>query len=265
MTRGSSPAPSLRSAISAAPQGVVRERTRAGVPVETAYKTLPGGDGWVVAFGILLARLEAPVRRALVMLAGEGLVGLLLAALLTSLVTRDLAQRRADEADRARRSLRASEEGRSLAVEAADLGVWRWRVGEDGFDGSPRTLELLGLSAHARGGQPLRWADVVAAVWPGDQALLEQAVERCLGRTSDMDGEYRVGREDEPRRWVRITGRTLDGEPGQAALLHGVVADVTGRRRAEAERLDLLRRMALARRTSGAASRGSCTTRWARR
>ena len=236
---------SLRSAISASPQGVLRERTRGGVPIEAAYKKLPGADGWVVAFGIPLARLEAPVRRALLMLAGEGLVGLLLAALLTSLVTHDLAQRRADEADRANRSLRASEEGRSLAVEAASLGVWRWQVGDDAFDGSARTLELLGLSSRAKGERPLRWAEATAAVQVGDKALLAQAVERCLRHGADMDGEYRVGGA-EPRRWIRVTGRTLDREPGQATLLHGVVADVSGRRRAEAERLDLLRRMALA-------------------
>ena len=235
----------LRAAIAAAPQGVLRGKNRDGVAVETVYRTLPGSGGWVVAFGIPLAALEDPVRRALMLLAGEGFAGLLLAALLTALVAHDLAQRRADEADRAHRSLRASEEGRALAVEAADLGVWRWRVDADAFDGSPRSLELLRAAPSAVGARPLRWQEATAAIDAVDRTLLAQAVERCLQDAVDLDGEFRIG-GGAPRGWLRITGRPLDGGPGQPALLHGVVADITGRKQAEAERLDLLRRMALA-------------------
>ena len=237
--------PALRSAIAAAPEGVLRGETREDGPVEMVYRRLPAAGGWVVAFGIPLATLEGPVQRALVTLAGEGLVGMLLAALLTFLVVRDLTQRRADEADRASRSLRASEDGRTLAVEAADLGVWRWRVAEDVFDGSPRSLELLGVSAPENGARLLSWAAATALLGASDRVALTQAVQRCLGDGDSMDGEFRVG-AGEPPRWVRITGRTLDGGTGQPTLLHGVVADVTGRRRAEAERLGLLRHMAMA-------------------
>jgi two-component system sensor histidine kinase UhpB len=243
----------LRAAIATRPEGILRGRTREGVPVETLYRTLPGLGGWVVAFDIPLATLEGPVRRALVLLAGEGFAGLLLAALLTSLVARDLAQRRADEADRAARSLRASEEGRALAVEAANLGVWRWRADTDAFDGSARSLELLGAPARADG-RPLRWAEATAAMEATDGTLLAQAVERCLRDAVDLDGEFRIG--GAARRWVRVTGRPLDGtplngnpldgNPAQRALLHGVIADISGHKQAEAERLDLLRRMALA-------------------
>ena len=50
--------PTLRAAIAAAPDGMLRGRTREGVPVETVYRSLPGADGWVIAFGIPLATLE---------------------------------------------------------------------------------------------------------------------------------------------------------------------------------------------------------------
>ncbi len=234
----------LRDAVTARPQGVLRGQTREGVPVEIVYRTLPGLGGWVVAYAIPLAALEGPVRRALVLLACDGCAGLLLAALLTSLVARDLAQRRADEADRGARSLRASEEGRALAVEAANLGVWRWQAEADVFDGSPRSLELLAVPATRADGRPVRWAEATAAVVATDGPSLAQAVERCLRDGTVLDGEFRIGCGT--GRWVRLTGRPLDGGPGQPVLLHGVVADISGRKQAEADRLDLLRRMAVA-------------------
>ena len=246
-TQGQLVSQTLRAAIAAGPQGVVRGETREGVPVETVYRTLPGSGGWGVAFGVPLATLEGPVRRALVLLAGEGCAGLLLAALLTSLVARDLAQRRADEADRAGRSLRASEEGRALAVEAADLGVWRWTVVGDTFDGSPRSLALLGAPVRPGGSRPLNWDEATGALEPGDRTQVAQDVARCLRDVGQLDGEFRIDAGGGTRRWVRMTGRLLDeGGPARPAVLHGVVADITGRKQAEAERLDLLRRMALA-------------------
>ena len=243
-TQGQLASPLLRAAIAARPQGILREKTREGVPVETVYRALPGLGNWVVAFGIPLATLEGPVRRALMLLAGEGCAGLLLAALLTSLVARDLAQRRADEADRVARSLRASEDGRALAVEAANLGVWRWKVEADAFDGSPRSLDLLASPSPPADGRPLRWAEATAAVVTTDEPSLAEAVERCFRDGAELDGEFRI--DGAIARWVRITGRPLDGGPGQPALLHGVVADISGRKQAEADRLDLLRRMAVA-------------------
>ena len=243
-TQGQLASPLLRAAIAASPQGVLRGKTREGIPVETVYRALPGLGGWVIAFGIPLATLEGPVRRALILLAGEGCAGLLLAALLTSLVARDLAQRRADEAGRAARSLRDSEEGRALAVEAANLGVWRWRVEADAFDGSSRSLELLAAPVRSTGESPLRWAEATATIAASDGGLLAQAVTRCLRDGAELDGEFRIG--GSTSRWVRMTGRPLDGGPGRPALLHGLVADITGHKQAEAERLDLLRRMALA-------------------
>ncbi len=244
--QGQLASPTLREAIATAPRGMLPGHTREGVAVETVYRSLPGSDGWVIAFGIPLATLESPVRRALVLLAGEGCAGLLLAALLTSLVARDLAQRRADETDRATRSLRASEEGRALAVEAADLGVWRWAVDADAFDASPRSLALLGVAPGSAGSRPLRWADATAAIPAVGADILEKAVERCIRQGADLDGEFCIASGARPPNWVRLTGRPLNGGPGQPTLLHGVVADITERKQAEAERLDLLRRMALA-------------------
>jgi two-component system sensor histidine kinase UhpB len=236
----------LRTAIAAAPDGLLRGHTREGVPVEIIYRSLSGAGGWVVAFGVPRAMLERPVRHALVLLVGEGCAGLLLAALLTSAVARDVAQRRADEAERAARSLRASEEGRALAVEAADLGVWSWDAHADVFSGSARTLSLLAAAPGTHGGRSIRWSEATAALRPAESAALLDAVARCLRDGADLDTELRVDLDGTKPRWIRMTGRSGIAAPGQPAILLGVVADITGPKQAEAQRLDLLRDMALA-------------------
>ncbi len=226
----------LQAGSARTPEGVLKGRTPAGMPVATVYHGLAGSDGWVVAYSIPLHLLGAPVRRALVLLMAEGAAGLLLAALLTSLVTRDLSQRRADEAERAARSLRASEEGRAVAVEAAGLGVWRWQAAAGVFDASPRCLALLGTGPHGAGG--CGWADAFAAVHARDRPGLDAAIRRSMGAGERLEQEVRVQPAGGAVHWVRVIGR---GTPGG---LQGVVADISGRKRAEAERLDLLRGMA---------------------
>ena len=239
--QGQLAASELRAAIAATPDGVFRGRTLEGVAVETVYRTLVGSGGWVVAFGIPLELLEAPVHRALLVLAGAGGAGLLLAALLTWLVAYELAQRRTDEAERAARSLHAAEEARALAVEAAELGVWRWRPTEDVFDASPRCWALLG---GTRPESPDGWAHALASIHPADRPALEAAVRRSLTGGDALDAALRVGTSDPPERWLRVQGRLLAPSGTEDGVLQGVVADISQSKRREAERQDLLRGMA---------------------
>jgi len=226
----------LRAAIAQAPDGMQGGLTLEGVRVETVRRTLAGSDGWVVAYGIPLHLLQAPVQRALVLLMAEGAAGLLLAALLTSLVTRDLAQHRADAADRAARFLHASEESRALAVEAAELGVWRWDAETDTFDGSARCLALLDLPPRGTG-RP-RWAEAFAKVHECDRKAFDLAVRHSIGAGERLEEELRLQPMPGPPRWIRLIGSPA------AAGLQGVLADISDQKRLEAERLDLLRGMA---------------------
>ena len=232
----------LRAAIKHAPDGELSGRSLEGVDVQTVYRTLAGSDGWVIAFGIPRHLLEAPVRRSLALLMAEGGAGLLLASLLSWLVAKDLAQRRTDDADRAERSLRASEEGRALAVEAAELGVWRWRQDADTFDASPRCLDLLCVAVRTASG-PMRWVDAFGAAAEADRAALRVSVERSLLEDEPLDEEIQLQASNGPPCWIRINGRRLS-DAGESHQLQGVVADITATKQAESVRLELLRGMA---------------------
>ena len=217
--------------------------TPQGLQVETVARILPNTGGWTVAFGIPAATLRQPVRRALFLLAAACLASLALSAAMAVLLTRDMNQRRDDERSRAERALRASEERRAMAIEAAELGSWRWDIASDQFDGSERCLLMLELSPAAHGAA---WQEVMAAVHPDDCGSLGCAVQECLTGRGHFCAEFRVEQRDGGQRWVRATGRLLAGENDQPDSLQGVMDNITARKRAEAERLDLLRRLAQA-------------------
>lgn len=238
----------LRNAVARESSGVFRGRTVEGVETETAFRELPGTNGWTVHFGIPDNILWGSVNRSLWLLAGSGCAGLLLAGVLASLAARDLAQRRADERMRAERALTASEQRLATAVDAADLGTWRWEADGDVLYASQRCASLLGLASQAPDQRAGCWSDLLARVHPSDRPPLEAAVERCLGQAGLLDIEFRVRSPvaHSPASWVQMTGRRQDGPGEVSAGLQGVLADVSAHKQVEAERLDLLRRLAQA-------------------
>jgi two-component system, NarL family, sensor histidine kinase UhpB len=239
--------PTLRDAFARAPEGFFVGPTLEGVQTETVYRTLADTGGWSVHFGVPTAVLDAPVSRSWYLLMAGALASLLVAGALAALTSRDIAQRRRDEEVRMALALKVSEERGSVAVEAADLGTLRWDAGRDEITGSARSRALLGLPRSTSDGDESDWpaSEFLAAVHPDDRARLTEAVRRCLAEDEPLDVEFRVTRAGSRPHWVRITGRAsrLDEEKESATMIHGVVADIEPHKRAEAERLDLLRRL----------------------
>ncbi len=234
----------LRQAMARAPAGHYRGRTLEGEATDTIYRALPGTSGWTVAFGVPVRLLQGPVRRSLALLGLAGSLGLALSAALVSLVAKDLRQRREDVAARATRALHASEQGRVLALEAAELGTWWWEAASDRFGACPRARALLGLP-DGEDDAPLAWSRAMLHVPEADRAGLRTAAASCLRGGAGFSVEFRVARPEEGAGWVRAVGRTQRSE-GQAPRLQGVLSDTTAGKRAELERLDLRRRLAQA-------------------
>lgn len=110
-----------------------------------------------------------------------------------------------------------------------------------------KSSSLLDLPRALRDGAEWCWPrqEFLATVHPDDRLMAEDAIRRCLEEGSLLDVEFRAKGHDGSTQWLRATGRALDdGEQGES--LHGVIADIEPRKRAEAERADLLRRLAQA-------------------
>lgn len=239
-------AAALLAAIRRAPQGFYTGSTLEGPDVEVVYRTLNDTGGWSVHFGMPVATLNAPVSRSYFVLAGGSVLSIGLGLALVGLVGRDMAQRRAGEQARFALALRSSEEQGAVAAEAAELGTLRWDTAEETVTATRRTAELLGWEAEVPEGREMT-ADAAIAfltVDTGDRERMAAEVRRSLAEGVPLDVEFRVSQGSTEPRWVRLTGRAPRlRKEDPADLVYGVVSDIGPRKRAEAERLDLLRRL----------------------
>lgn len=245
----------LRQAIATAKSGEYRRLSRSGVEVDTLYQTLAGTSGWSVHFGVPSATLNGPVSRSTALLVTSCIVCLVLAGGLAHLAARDLEQRRRDHEQYAALVLAMSEERAALAVEAVELGTWRLDIQANEISGSERTRCLLGLPPSAQNGAPMTWsvALLLSSVHPKDRGGLTRALDDCCRAGGSLDFEFRTLQQDRTYRWLRAAGRgfPLDGErtPGperRGMIVQGVLADIDPARRAHAERVRLMKRLAAA-------------------
>ncbi|MBM1170011.1 PAS domain-containing protein [Microvirga arabica] len=238
--------PGLREAIQRAPAGFYVAPTLEGVEVETFYRTLPKTGDWSVHLGVPSEVLNTPVSRSVYILASGGFASFLLALVLASLMARDIAQRRQTEVERTELALALSEERGAVAVEAAELGTWRWELGRGKYFGSERCWALLDLprGPDSNPEESVPTERFLETIHEDDRPTIQTAAQRCLRDGSTLNTEIRVERRDGSLHWIKVTGRALNASGGHQPVIHGVVADIEPEKRAQAERLDLLRRLA---------------------
>jgi signal transduction histidine kinase len=252
---GRPPGTAMRDAVTRVPQGFYRSRARDGIEVDTVYQTLAGTGGRSVHFAIPSDALNRPVARSLMLLVAGLLAALVLGAGLAVRTGREIVERRRDEQLRAALALATSEERAAVAIAAADLGTWRWERGAGEISGCARTRELLGLPATTAASDTSTWSEQVflASVAPEDRACFAHAVEEAVRQGASLDVELRIILDGQGARWLRLMGREERSASSEGmessdyrAVLHGVIADIEPRKRAEAAHQDLLRRLAQA-------------------
>jgi two-component system sensor kinase FixL len=127
--------------------------------------------------------------------------------------------------------LRASEQQKTLAAEAANLGFWSRELTRNEIWGSDRWRALLGFTKA----QHVHYEDFSGRVHPDDR----EAMRRTLAKAIDGDGryqaEYRVLLPDGTMRWLASQGRVEFSHDRRPARLQGVVLDISLRKHAELE------------------------------
>ena len=123
-----------------------------------------------------------------------------------------------------------------LALEAgAIIGTWVWTVPDNRFIADERFAASFDLDPEqCRAGLPL---EVVAeSIHPDDWAKVERALAEVMARGGLYRCEYRVRQRGGNYRWIEANGRVEMDEAGRPVRFPGVLLDIEGRRRVEAER-----------------------------
>ncbi|HEY7118450.1 MAG TPA: PAS domain S-box protein, partial [Tepidisphaeraceae bacterium] len=139
--------------------------------------------------------------------------------------------RRQEEQLANQHALRESEQRLSLAVEAANLGLWAWDVPNDRLWVSNGARALFGWEPE----RPLGLRDLEQTLHPDDREPLKEAIRRALdGTAPHFEAECRVAPPSGATRWIASRGQVeFDAATGKPARMRGVSVDVTARRQAE--------------------------------
>ena len=135
------------------------------------------------------------------------------------------------ESIRNQQALRESEERMSLAMDAANLGLWEWNVSKDELWGTKGRRALLGLPTSRN----LKLEDALSTVHVDDRDRVRQAFRESARTGKDYQVEYRTVLPNGIVRWTNHRGRGVRGPDGKDLILRGVSMDVTEQRRAEEE------------------------------
>jgi PAS domain S-box-containing protein len=136
----------------------------------------------------------------------------------------DISERKQNEA-----ALRESEERMTLAMSAANLGLWTWDVVRDEVWVTPEGRRFFGWEKS----DVINFERFIETLHPDDREATRRAISRSLDRGDDYTVEYRVVLRDGGIRWIATLGRVEFTENGRPLRMLGVAVDMTARKHSE--------------------------------
>jgi diguanylate cyclase (GGDEF)-like protein/PAS domain S-box-containing protein len=128
-------------------------------------------------------------------------------------------------------ALRESEERYSLAVRAANDGLWDWNLKKSQIYYSPRWKHMLGYSDEQISDSPNEWLN---RVHPEDIAQLKTNIAAHIkGLSAHFECEYRIQHSNGSYRWMLSRGMAVFSSNKTAVRLAGSQTDITSRKDAE--------------------------------
>lgn len=148
------------------------------------------------------------------------------------------------ERARAEEALRNSQERLKLAQKVGNIGSCEWNLQTGELIWTEELEALYGLAPGSFGGNYENW---VKAIHPDDKAKVEREAMRAVAEGTEFDSEFRILWPDGSMHWIAGKGQTFNDHAGKPWRIIGVNMDITERKQAEQERMNLLERERAAR------------------
>jgi len=124
------------------------------------------------------------------------------------------------------RKLRQANENLSLALRAANAGVWNLHPGTGELSWSPELYELFGLDPQDQVKSLVLWENMLH---PDDRLTARSLLDRAVREKTDLFNDYRFVRADGTIRWISSHGRCMYDETGLPVRMTGISIDITER------------------------------------
>jgi PAS domain S-box-containing protein len=134
--------------------------------------------------------------------------------------------------------LMQSEQGRSLALAAGQMGSWEWEVGSNDVKWDEGQHRLFGVDPSQF---RATLGNIRRLVHPDDRRSLEQVFERMSKSARTQHIEFRVLRPNGETRWCTGTAAPSVDADGRVVRVSGVTIDLTDRKEAEERQILLAR------------------------
>jgi PAS domain-containing protein len=116
------------------------------------------------------------------------------------------------------------------ALVSTGIGAWTWRPALDRFEWSAEAAALLDVPTDAL---PSSTEDLLSLVEPADREVVRRALAGPATEHPGIVAEFRLGWPDGQPRWLLLRGRAEAAPTAETLLVHGIVADISVRRRAD--------------------------------
>jgi diguanylate cyclase (GGDEF)-like protein/PAS domain S-box-containing protein len=143
----------------------------------------------------------------------------------------DITERKKGEGD-----LRANERRLQLAVSAGEVGIWDWDVVKDELIWDESMYALYGIHKKDFRGAYHAWT---STLHPDDRQFTDGEIQAALRGEREYAPEFRIVRPDGVVRVMKATSQTIRNQAGKALRMIGTNIDITERKRAEIEILEL--------------------------
>jgi PAS domain S-box-containing protein len=129
--------------------------------------------------------------------------------------------------------LREREQRLSIATEAAQLGIFEWKVPEDiTIWENDRQYEMFGLTPADGSVSAQEFFENY--LHPDDASALTAKLTEAMQTGILLQTSYRICRQDGTTRWIEVNGQFEYAADGSPVRFIGVNADITDRKQAEA-------------------------------